>query len=166
MYMRLRWLVWARVYQTLYLSISRLLPTLERTVHSTSPVHIPVQQLKTPNDTRTARGQCEQCECTNRPHVNTYIISLTLKENVHGTLMQLVRKHRQFEYQDSSGLRMVSINKNSVPPKNFKRFVPHKQEESDKHKGLASRSISRRLPRPPIHQHLPLMSTPETFWRM
>jgi len=106
---------------------------------------------------------------------------LTLKENAHGTLMQLVRKHSQFGYQDSNGLRMVSINKNSVPPKkkhmyspsgqrksqeHFKRFVSHKQEESDKHKGLVSRSISRRLPRPPIHQHLPLISTPETFCRM
>lgn len=43
---------------------------------------------------------------------------LTLKENAHRTLMQLVRKHSQFEYQDSNGLRMVSINKNSVPKKN------------------------------------------------
>lgn len=57
---------------------------------------------------------------------------LTLKENAHGTLMQLVRKHSQFEYQDSNGLRMVSINKNSVTKKTKTQVFSFRTEEESR----------------------------------
>ena len=83
-------------------------------------------------------------------------LSWTLKENAHGTMVQLVWKHRQCQYQDSTGHKLVSINKNSVPRKRKKyspsrqrrsqerllRFISCKQQES--HKQESSESVSDR----------------------
>ena len=83
-------------------------------------------------------------------------LSWTFKENAHGTMVQLVWKHRQCQYQDSTGHKLVSINKNSVPRKRTKYspsrqrrsqerlliFISRKQQES--HKQESSESVSDR----------------------